>query len=191
MGQRPAGASSMTTANAYVLIASLALGSTAGAQGIEPRPTLTPESIRRAIVSMDIDAGAADTQSDTEWRVVRNLKDGAESRVILDDQRVLRGRFRGADEQSITLQINAVNRTMPRAQVQQVAARGVTRASNARTWGMIGTFGGLGVGIASCRGKEGECIQGAPLTGMLIGWLAGTIVGGLLPSWKPIYSARP
>jgi hypothetical protein len=176
------------------ILGALLTSTAAFAQSNEPdsRHTITRESIRRAVLPIDVgDVVAANTQSDNNWRSVTSVKAGADTRVILDDWRTHRGRFVGADERSVTLEINGVNRTFQRAQVRQVDRRGGPSASNAKAWAMAGMVGGLAAGFASCRGQPGECVQGRPLTGMMIGSLAGAIFGATRPSWTPIYAARP
>jgi hypothetical protein len=176
-----------------LFIALVTLVPTTFAQDSDSRPTITRETIRRAVAPVDIGEAAslANTQRDADWRSLTRVNAGADTRVILDDGKVHRGRFQGTDERSITLEIDGVNRTLQRAQVRRVDARGGSRLSKARAWGMVGMFTGLAAGFASCRGKEGECIQGPPLTGMMIGWAAGTIVGAALPTWRSIYAVRP
>lgn len=163
------------------------------AQDSDSRPTITRETIRRAVAPIDIGQAAspASTQRDADWRSMTRVNAGADTRVILDDGQVHRGRFQRADERSITLEIDGVNQTLQRAKVRQVDARGGSRLSKARGWGMVGMFIGLAAGFASCRGQEGECVQGRPLSGMMIGWVAGTIFGASLPTWKSIYARPP
>ena len=179
----------MTGASA--LIALLALASAAGALNAEPRPTITRESIRRAVLPIDRGPAAASTQSDTDWRSVSRVKAGADIRVILDDWKRHRGRFQSVDDRSITLEIDGVNRTMPRAQVRQIDARGGARAGNAKAWAAAGMLGGSAVGAASCRGEESECVQRRLFTSMALGTVAGAILGAALPSWRSIYAVRP
>ena len=120
-----------------MLIALVTFMPAAFAQDIEPRPTITRESIRRAVAPIDTRQAAASTNNDTEWHSLTRVKAGADTRVTLDDWKVHRGRFVGADERSITLEIDGVNRTLLRAQVRQVDARGGSRLSKARAWGML------------------------------------------------------
>jgi hypothetical protein len=157
------------TGSASLLIAVLTFASAPGAHDAGPRAAITRESIRRAVEAIDVgDAIAANTQSDNDWRAVTSVKAGADTRVVLDDWRTHRGRFQGADERSVTLEIGGVNRTFLRAQVRQVEARGGPSASNAKGWAMAGM----------------------PLTGMMIGSLAGAIFGATRPSWNSIYAVR-
>ena len=139
---------------------------------------------------IDIDQPiAASAQGGADWRLVTGVKAGADTRVILDNWKTHRGRFQGADERSVTLEIGGVSRTFERAQVREVGARGGSRAGNAKAWAAVGMLGGLAAGVASCRGREAECAQAGRLATM-IGSIAGAIFGATRASWTPIYAVR-
>jgi hypothetical protein len=181
---------------AFVFISCvLALAEPATAQEpAGPGPIVRGAAQQAARFASRSEHGAGDTQlppAERAWsQAMQMLSPGSNVRVTLDEGVALRGTFRMADDQSMTLGVAGSDRQLMRTQVRRVAVANGTRRRRHENIGML--VGAVAAGLvmtSRCRGRGGACEEESMLYYFSL-MTAGAGVGHVLPpgtAWREIY----
>jgi hypothetical protein len=128
---------------------------------------------------------------DREWSHARQLlTPGLDVRVRLDEESSVRGTFRVADDESITITVHGIDRRVARSQLRAVAMAIGTQQRKHMNIGMA--IGAVAAGLAilrHCDGQDNLCYENAMLFYMpLMG--AGAAAGHFWPrgtAWREVY----
>jgi hypothetical protein len=130
----------------------------------------------------------------SDWGAVKQLSQGQQIQIMLNDAKSYSGEFRSATDDAISVHMSTGDQTFNRPSIRRISSKGRGhRGRNALIGAAIGAGAGLGIGAAmcpansiGCTGNQGKAI-GAPLFA-----LVGAAVGAVLPSgrWQAIYRSK-
>jgi hypothetical protein len=132
----------------------------------------------------------------SDWDTVKQLSQGQQIQIVLNDAKSYSGEFHSATDDAISVHMSTGDQTFNRPSIRRISSKGRGhRGRNALIGAAIGAGVGLGIGAAIdrcpansivCTGNKGKAI-GAPLFA-----LVGAAVGAVLPSgqWQAIYRSQ-
>ncbi len=126
------------------------------------------------------------------WDNLKELTQGQQIKVVLNDAKAYRGQFQTVSNDGIRVTLATGNVTFPRQDILRVSSRtGSHRLRNAGIGAGIGA--GAGAALVACGGESGGCISnGDAAVGGIIFGAIGAGVAALIPSeaWRDVYRAR-
>ena len=137
-------------------------------------------------------ASAIAQPSTGNWSALRELAPGTELRIAMAAGRTVRGRLQSATAESVSVNSDKGQETIPRAEIRRVESKRGHRGRNTLIGLAIGAGGGLGVGAAVDSGNHTNWF---PNFGKAVftplGAIIGAVVGVAISSggWHEIYRA--
>lgn len=143
--------------------------------------------------------GAAPQAANANWDSLKQLKPGAEIKVVLNGVKSYQGKFQSVSDGAIVVRLREGEQTFARQNVLRVSVKGEShRRRNALIGAAVGAGAGLGVGAAAdagnkCSGFGLPCLSSAgKVVFTPLGAIIGAVVGAALPprGWRDLYRAR-
>jgi len=126
-----------------------------------------------------------------DWTNLRQLVQGEEIRVVLNDGKSFRARFETFSEEAMVVSVATGREALARKDVLRVSTQGPPHVRRNMVIGMaIGAVAGAGAVALTCR--HTECKGPVGGIGALLGIPVGALVGGVMPTgrWQDVYRAR-
>jgi uncharacterized protein YcfJ len=149
-----------------------------------------------ALLAATLAATAAAQQAKpiADWANLNQLVTGAEIRVTLANEKILRGFVQRVTPESLAINATTSQETLPRQDIRRVA---VKRPGHRGRNTLIGLAIGTGAGLAFGAGADAKSRSGRmfPDLGKAVftplGAIVGTVIGVALPTggWRDVYRA--
>jgi len=126
-----------------------------------------------------------------DWTNLRQLVQGEEIRVVLNDGKWFRARFETFSEEAMVVSVATGRETLARDNIFRVSTRGRPHVRRNIAIGMVvGAAAGAGAVALACR--HTDCTGPVVGIGALFGIPVGALVGGVMPTgrWHDVYRAR-
>jgi hypothetical protein len=160
-------------------------------------------SLVLALLAPFFSAGVANGQS-SSWDSLKSLRPGQEIRVVMNNLKSCRGRFKSVSDDGITLRVAAGDQTLERKEVIRVSWKSPDHQSRNTLLGVVaGAGAGFGIGAAANNviWSHVNCDEGPECSPppnphweiilTSIGFLAGAAIGAAVPTgrWYEVYRA--